>query len=176
MEIRKAADGEFTRVWDFYGSLIDTMEHAEFKPGWEREVYPTRTFLRESIENGELYVGELDGQLASCMVLNHQYNDGYREVPWSVEATDAELLVLHALGVHPSFAGRGVAKQMVEKAQSIAAAENVKTIRLDVLEGNLPAEKTYVKMGFRYLTTLPMYYEDTGWTNFKVFEYILPPK
>ncbi len=51
--------------------------------------------------------------------------------------------------------------------------QNIKTIRLDVLEGNLPAEKAYMKSGFRYITTLKMYYEDTGWTNYKVFEYLV---
>ena len=43
--------------------------------------------------------------------------------------------------------------------------------RLDVLEGNLPAEKSYVKVGFEYVGTVPMFYEDTGWTNYKAFEY-----
>lgn len=49
----------------------------------------------------------------------------------------------------------------------------MKTIRLDVLEGNIPAERAYLKMGFQYLDTIQMFYEDTGWTNYKAFEYIV---
>ncbi len=42
-----------------------------------------------------------------------------------------------------------------------------------VLGGNIPAERTYTKMGFKYLKTLSMFYEDTGWTDYMVFELIL---
>ena len=54
-------------------------------------------------------------------------------------------------------------------------AENsgIRAIRLDVLKGNLPAEKVYLKMGFRYVDTLPMYYEDTGITDYKAFERLI---
>lgn len=62
---------------------------------------------------------------------------------------------------------------MVKKVIDTARENNVKTIRLDVLEGNIPAEKVYRKMGFRYVDTIPMFYEDTGWTDFRLFEYII---
>jgi ribosomal protein S18 acetylase RimI-like enzyme len=54
-----------------------------------------------------------------------------------------------------------------------ARAHQQKVIRLDVLKGNRHAEKLYSGMGFQYLHTLPMYYEDTGWTDFKLYEYLL---
>ena len=92
---------------------------------------------------------------------------------WSVDAEDPELLVIHALGVHPDYAGKGIAKEMVRNVIEMAREQKLKTIRLDVLEGNVPAEKAYSKMGFQYVTTLKLFYEDTGWTNFKVYEYII---
>lgn len=49
----------------------------------------------------------------------------------------------------------------------------MKLIRLDVLGENVPAEKAYTKMGFQYLDTIQMFYEDTGWTDYKVFEFIV---
>lgn len=65
------------------------MEHREFKPGWEKDVYPTQDFLHSS-KNAELYIGELDGRMVSCMVANHAYNNGYKQVQWSVDAADAK--------------------------------------------------------------------------------------
>lgn len=164
---------DYGGVKEFYDSLIDAMEDAPFKPGWKKDVYPTREMLLEAIESGELYIGEEDGKMASCMIADHRYNDAYREIPWSVDASDDELLVIHALGVHPAFSGRGIAKKMVEKTIELARDNGIRTIRLDVLEGNLPAEKAYTKMGFRYLDTIRMFYEDTGWTDFKTFEFIV---
>ena len=66
-------------------------------------------FLDASIAHGELFLAELDGVLAGCMVLNHAYNDGYAAVTWAADVPDAQLLVIHALGVHPAFARRGIA-------------------------------------------------------------------
>lgn len=172
-KIRTADKNDYGSVRDFYYSLIEAMEDSEYRPGWEKDVYPTQEFLIQSIENNELYVGRADGQIVSCMILNHKYNEGYGGVRWSIEASNSELLVIHALGVSPMYAGKGIAKQMVRRAVDVARENNVKTIRLDVLEGNVPAEKTYTKMGFVYLDTIQMFYEDTGWTNYKLFELII---
>lgn len=173
LQIRAAQTTDYERVRDFYYALTDAMENAEFKPGWEKDVYPTQAFLRESIENGELYIGEEGGVTAACMVVNHAYNEGYNSVCWSVDAADDELLVIHALGVHPDFSGRGCAKRLTAYVIELARERGMRTIRLDVLGGNLPAERAYTKMGFRYVDTLRMFYEDTGWTEFKVYEYIV---
>lgn len=172
-ELRIAGRDDYERVRDFYYELTDALADARFTPGWEKDVYPTQEFLIRSIENQELYIGETDGRMVACMVVNHAYNDGYREVSWSVEAEDTELLVIHALGVHPSFSGRGIAKQMVLQVIEMARRDRMKTIRLDVLDGNLPAESAYTKVGFQYLDTIRMFYEDTGWTDYKLFEYVV---
>lgn len=173
MESRLATTEETDSVEKLYHSLTDAMQGSKFDPGWRKGVYPTREFLQRSVENGEMYVATEDGRTVSCMVVNHESNEGYNNVEWSVDVSDAELLVIHALGVHPEFSGRGIAKQMVRKVFDIAAERNVKTVRLDVLDGNIPAEKAYVKMGFVCRGTAKMFYEDTGLTDYKLFEYLL---
>ncbi len=173
MNVISAQEKDYETIRQFYYELTDEMQNAEYKPGWERDVYPTQEFLLQSIRKKELYYTVDGSSIQSCMIVNHEYNEGYRDVEWSVEASDEELLVIHALGVLPRYSGKGVAKQLVQKVIESAEAQNIKTIRLDVLEGNIPAEKAYMKVGFQYVTTLKMYYEDTGWTNYKVFEYIL---
>lgn len=171
LQIRIADIMDYEKIIDFYYSLTDAMKDAQYKPGWEKDIYPTQGFLMKSIENDELYIGELDRKAVSCMVVNHEYNDGYKGIRWSVEADDDELLVIHALGVDPAFSGKGFAKQMVQQVIHIAREKHMKVIRLDVLEGNIPAEKAYTQLGFTYIETVQMFYEDTGWTNYKLFEY-----
>lgn len=173
LQIRTADSNDYDRVRAFYYLLIDMMENAEFKPGWEKDIYPTQEFLMKSIERNELYIGKIDGQIVSCMVVNHEYNDGYKDIAWSIEAKDSELFVIHALGINPMFSNKGIAKEMVQHVIKIAHEKNIKTIRLDELVGNIPAEKAYTKMGFMYLDTIQMFYEDTGWTNYKLFELII---
>ena len=81
--------------------------------------------------------------------------------------------MIHTLGVRRKFSGRGLAKQLVQEVIDMAENSGIRAIRLDVLKGNLPAEKVYLKMGFRYVDTLPMYYEDTGITDYKAFERLI---
>ena len=173
LDIRPAAEGDYPAVRDFYYAVTDEMGEDPFLPGWEKDVYPTQDFLKDSIRRGELYLGYLGGALAACMVVNHQYNEGYRSVAWGVEAADGQLLVIHALGVRRALSGRGLAKELARYALRLARDRGMRTVRLDVLGGNLPAERAYAAVGFRYVDTLPMFYEDTGWTDYKAFEYLL---
>ena len=173
MDIRPATEGDYHAVRDFYYTLTDEMADAPYPPGMKKDIYPTQDFLKDSIRQGELYLGFLDGALAACMVVNHAYNEGYRSVAWGVEAADDELLVIHALGVRRAFSGRGLAKEMARRVLQMARAQGLKTVRLDVLGSNLPAERAYTAVGFRHVDTLRMFYEDTGWTDYKAFEYLL---
>lgn len=173
LEIRLAKENEYPLVRKFYYSLIDAMENAEFAPGWKKDIYPEPEFLINSIRNSELYIGSIAENMVSCMVLNHLCNDGYRKIKWSAQAPDSDILVIHALGVAPAFGGRGMAKDMVQKAIDIAKEHHIKAIRLDVLRGNIPAVKAYTQMGFQYMGTVQMFYEDTGWTDFDMFEFVV---
>lgn len=173
LKIRCAGMKDYEKIRDLYYCITDALENAKYSPGWERDIYPTQEFLIDSIKKQELYLGEIDGKIVTSMVVNHEYNEGYKEVKWSVDAADSELLVIHALGVHPDYSGRGIAKQMVLEVIKTARQNHMKTVRLDVLEGNLPAEKAYTKIGFKYLDTIQMFYEDTGWTNYMAYEYII---
>ncbi|MDD5922530.1 MAG: hypothetical protein PUC44_05065 [Eubacteriales bacterium] len=57
--------------------------------------------------------------------------------------------------------------------ENMSGEEQQKAVRLDVLAGNVPAEKLYEGLGFKYMDALKMYYEDTGWTDYELYEYVL---
>ena len=76
LNIRAAKQAEYETVRAFYDSLIDSMEDSPFHPGWEKGIYPAYEYLMDSIEKGQLYCGWLDGQIVSCMIVNHEYNEG----------------------------------------------------------------------------------------------------
>ena len=173
MKIREAKTVDYEIVRAFYHSLIDAMQTSEFAIGWEKDIYPSPEFLKDSIEQKELYIGIEAGKIVAAMVLNHQCNESYGEYQWPTAAAEEEVTVIHALGVHPAFSGRGYAKQCVAFALEKARAAAQKVVRLDVLKGNVPAERLYAGMGFEYQCTLPMFYEDTGWTDYELYEYRL---
>ncbi len=173
IEITRADKNSFEEVRRFYHSLIDSLKPEQRHVGWKKDVYPSPEFLRSSIDNGEMYLCREGDRIAGAMVLNHEYNESYRNYRWQTQADDSELLIIHALGVHSDFHGKGYAKAMVRKAIEIARETGMKAIRLDVLGGNTPAERLYQGFGFQYMATLQMYYEDTGWTDFSLYELVL---
>lgn len=173
MIIKKAIPDQFQAVRAFYHSVIDGVGNARDSVGWKKDIYPSPELLDRSIRAGELFVAVVGDAIIGAMILNHQYNDEYRKAPWPTQADDAEVTVIHALGVHPSCRGKGCARQMVQFAIDYARNCGQIVIRLDVLKGNLLAGKLYSGMGFQCFYTLPMFYEDTGWTEFQLYEFRL---
>ena len=171
MNIYQAKPEEFEDVLAFYYSLIDALEGLEHTPAWKKDIYPAPEDIRNAIAHGWLYYGMENGRIAASMVLNQKYNEEYNNASWKVDAAPDEILVIHLLGVHRDFTRQGFAKEMVRYAIALAQSTGMKAIRLDVLKGNLPAEKLYESLSFEYITTLPLFYEDTGWTEFELFEY-----
>lgn len=172
--ISPASEAAFEAVRSFYHTLIDKMQHAKYKPGWEKGVYPADEDLRAALAAGTLYVGRIEsGEIVAAMIVNGVGNDGYRGAPWTVAAEAGETSVIHALGVMPDYTGRGYAKALVQEAIALARKNHKKAVRLDVLGGNLPAQRLYTGLGFQYVSTVNMYYADTGWTDFLLYEYPL---
>lgn len=170
---RKAETTEFDAVRKFYYDLIDKMRDFKYRPKWQKGIYPADGYLKTAIENGELYLTLNGSTPVGAMVFNTQANDGYDGARWSVNAGKGEFAVLHLLAVSPDFARQGIGTFLVKNAISLAKQMHLKAIRLDVLEGNLPAERLYCSTGFSHVQTLQLFYEDTGLCNFDLFEYDL---
>lgn len=170
MKIRQAEQNEFEAVCAFYWDIIDLMEGQTDTVGWQKGVYPDDAFLQRSISEGNLYLLEREGKLLAAVILNSEWNDGYNGQPWSKDLGPEELLVPHALGVHPSVQRQGIGKSLMNDVMAIACERGKKAVRLDVLRGNTAAEKLYTSIGFRYVGKSVMYYPDTGWAEFLLYE------
>lgn len=149
------------------------MIDSKYDIGWKKDIYPEPDFLLSSIAKGELFVGLINNQIIAAMIINYESNEGYNNFDWPTKASDDEVMGIHALGVHPQYSGHGSAKELVRFAIEYAKQNHQKALRLDVLKGNIPAERLYSSMGFKYLYTLPMYYEDTGLTDYELYEFSL---
>lgn len=69
--------------------------------------------------------------------------------------------------------GKGIGKIVVKNILDIAKSENKKAVRLDVLGACKAAEQLYTHCGFQFVTAKNMFYEDTGLTEYKMFEFNL---
>ena len=173
MNIRAAAEEEFESVRAFYHMMTDAMANALHSPGWKKGIYPSDEDLQDALREQTLFVGTIDGEIVATVVRNHACAEGYEKANGQVQASPEEITILHLLGIHPAHRGKGLAKELIAWAIQDAKNRLQKVIRLDVLEGNLPAERLYPCIGFQRIGTFLMYYPDTGWTNYVLFEYVL---
>ena len=173
IEVRRAETAEYGNVERFYRELIDSMRDSEYKPDWEMGVYPTVRMLKDAITRQTLYLAYLGSNLVGAMVLNHDCESAYENVKWHINANRDEVMVIHLLGVSPAHQGKGVASQMVSNAIEICVKSKMKAMRLDVLLKNKPAAKLYLSMGFQYVDSVQLYYEDTGLADFQLYELVL---
>ena len=166
--MQAARTEEFTEIRSFYWNLIDQMDTD--KIGWKKGIYPTDAFLTESLQKGELYTLRENGVLCACVILNEECNEGYNGLPWCISCEADEIWIPHALAVDPSIQGKGIGRRLMTEIRQAAKQKGKKVIRLDILGTNERAERLYTGVGFRFVATKEMFYEDTGWTEYKMFE------
>ena len=66
--------------------------------------------------------------------------------------------------------GNGVGTKVVEEIIAYARLQHKKAVRFDILGSNQAAERLYTKCGFQFVQAKEMFYEDTGWTEYKIYE------
>ncbi|MBP5726388.1 MAG: GNAT family N-acetyltransferase, partial [Clostridia bacterium] len=99
----------------------------------------------------------------------HQGPD-YEDIPWTEKLANDQVATLHLLAVCPEYRGRSLGNTILELAGELAKQQGKRAIRLDVLESNLPAQRMYEKVGFVYRGKQHWYAENTGWTDFLLYE------
>lgn len=173
MIIREANHEEFSSVMKFYYDLIDGMKSSQYKSGWIKDVYPTGKFIQDSIMKSELIIAEIDNNIVGVMIINHDSTKGYEKMKWKTEGTKDEIALIHAFGVSPNFQKQGIAREILTYVIKRSKEMKIKAIRLDVLASNKPAQKLYTTVGFDYIGTIQLFYENTGITDFLLYELIL---
>ena len=62
---------------------------------------------------------------------------------------------------------------MLDWLIALAKTTGITVLRLDVVKGNLPAEKLYQAHGFRFVEEREVYYEDTGNITVRLYELVI---
>lgn len=171
MIIRRAAVQELDAVHKFYDDLIDEMINWEYPSGWTKGIYPSRRHIEGWLNAQTLWVADDGGEIIGAMIADHCGFDSYENADWAFDATPEEVLIVHALGVKPSLQKKGIGGMLVEKLKDIARDEGLKAVRLDVVFGNPPADRLYMRHGFKYTGEVKMWYPELGWSHFNTYEF-----
>lgn len=171
--IREGRQEDIEAIAKIYDDFLDYEAINGSKTNWIKGVYPTATNAQKGLENGTLYVGELDGKIIGSYVLNHVQPEEYAKLDWAFSGEGDEVMVIHTLCIDVNIQGKRLGKQFIDFAIDFARKQGCKTMRLDTYEFNEPAAKLYTKYGFRYVGKTEFFFEQAILENLICFEYKL---
>lgn len=161
MIVRTASVDELPQIEAMYAAIVDAMQNTPLDVWWQMGSHPSHEMLLDAASDGNLLVAVDDGHddaddtaaetanpvLGAC-ILNGVQGVDYGIIDWDVLRTDAEVNVLHLLGVSPAARGRGVGRAIIDKAAAMAMERGMKSLRLDTFDNNAPAIALYRSCGF----------------------------
>ena len=168
--LRKANTADEDALWRFYEEICAAQAESPYTPSWHLGVYPAREDLEEHIAAGEFYFYLRGGQITAAAVLSAGEDPIYADAAWPTACAAEEVCVLHLFAVRPAYRRSGVSDAVLEALVSRAKAEGMHLLRLDVVTGNLPAERLYRKHGFSFAEEREVSYPDTGNICVRLFE------
>lgn len=170
MQFKQASINNLAEISQFYSAVCLHQQLDQYGADWHWGDYPSRPLLAEKLQNEIVVEGLVDGQIASVGILTDGEDPNYCHVPWSLPSKKQETTVLHLFAVSPTFRGQGIAQRMLKKIFSLAKHHGYSVMHLDVLKGNVPAEKAYTKAGFQFTGEMVIHYQDIGDTTAHMFE------
>ena len=174
MIIRYAEEKNFIELRQFYDGMCKVLSEKDFLPEGDKGGFPPDEMIKDAIKERNQFIGIEDGRIVAAYIMNHDRDEAYHAVKWLIDANDNETVVIHALRVLPEYGGRGYSKQLVQHAIDTARERNLKSIRLDCIEGNDIPQKMYMSFGFKYVDTVEITYVDIGVPRkFLLYEFVL---
>ena len=159
MNIRPATAADIPAITAIYDAILDREEAGPVYTNWQRGKYPTTDTARQALDAGTLYVGEENGFLWGVVNLNGIQLPEYDVIPWTIPAERDWVAVIHTLCIHPAASGQGRAKQMVAFCEEESRRQGKTVMRLDTWEGNLPANRMYPALGYRYAGAAEFFFQ-----------------
>lgn len=171
--IRKAKTDELPQLLRFYETVCDAQDLSPYSPSWHFGIYPAEEDLLDHLEAGEFTLLTRDDRIAAAGVLAAGEDPIYANAAWPTVCASEKVCVLHLFAVHPDFRRRGLSGRLLEALAAQAKVEGMRVLRLDVVTGNLPAERLYLRHGFRFAEEREVFYPDTGNISVRLFERVL---
>lgn len=170
-DVRLATPDDLTQLCNFYKNVCDHQSLDEYSAKFTWGDYPSEQGLRSYLENAQVMIGLLGDKIVGAGVLT--IGEEYPDVNWPEKFESAEIGVIHLYALQPSLRGQGMSGVVLEALINQAKKNGLKAIHLDVLGGNIPAAKLYLKHGFQRIIKQIYHYDDLGDYPAVLMEYLL---
>lgn len=173
LTIRLGVETDIDELEQLYNSLNDHLAATTNYPGWKKGIYPVRKDAEAGIREGCLYVAIFGNKIVGSVILRHEPEPAYLTVKWLRDLDYDEVFVIYTFTVHPDYLGKGIGREILSFISKLGSQSNMKSLRLDVYENNLPAIRLYEKCGFHYIDTVDLGLGEYNLHWFKLFEKLL---
>ena len=145
---RKATMTDIPRIAEIYDEIHTEIEAGRMVTDWVRDVYPTEKTAGASVQRGDMFVEEEQGQIVAAAKINQEQVAEYAQAAWQHDAPAEQVMVLHTLVVSPTAAGKGYGSQFVAFYEEYALQSGCRYLRMDTSVRNLKARALYQKLGY----------------------------
>ncbi len=153
MKLIKCEEKRIPAVMDFYNEVVSYLQSHINYPLWDSD-RPSEDGIITAAAQGELYICIDDKEdILGAVVLSEDPEGDYDAGDWNESLRSGEYLCVHLLAVKPGSLKSGVGSFIMEECISLAQRGGYRALRLDLVPGNTPAERLYIKSGFTYAGT-----------------------
>lgn len=145
MSIRHAKFNDIPAIMELIAEVVPAMNAAgNFQ--WD-STYPDAGVFENDIARDQLWVAEVDGNIAGISAITTDQEPEYAIVGWDLNET---AIVTHRLAVSMRFRGQGVAAKLLQQAEEEARKRGINTLRIDTNTNNEATQRLFPKLGYVY--------------------------
>jgi ribosomal protein S18 acetylase RimI-like enzyme len=143
MQIRLAAHHDLPALMALMQRVVPLMLAAG-NLQWD-ESYPNEAVFQRDIDLNQLWVAELESSIAGVAAITMDQEPDYVQVGWDLNEPS---IVVHRLAVDPAFRGAGVARALMQKAETVAIERGIAVLRVDTNTQNEATQRLFPKLGY----------------------------
>ncbi|MFI5139683.1 MAG: GNAT family N-acetyltransferase [Sphingobacteriales bacterium] len=113
---------------------------------WD-STYPNIQVFEKDIALNQLWVAEIDSEIAGIAAITTDQEPEYAYVGWDISQT---AVVTHRLAVSEKYRGRGVAAALLMQAEQEAIDRGINLLRIDTNTANEATQRLFPKLGYLF--------------------------
>ncbi len=133
------------------------------------EHYPSEAAFLRDVQRGELHVIDSPGGILGCISVSTLMDEEYKTVKWLTP--NGNSVYVHRLAVLPDHQGKGLARRLMDLAETLARSEGRISVRLDTFSKNERNQRFYQARGYQRLEAV--YFPNQSPHPFYCYELLL---
>jgi GNAT superfamily N-acetyltransferase len=145
MEVRLGRREDVAAVMALVRRVVPQMR-AQGNCQWDDQ-YPNAAAFERDVDQGWLWIAEVQGQVAAAAAITTEQEPEYAEVGWD---PNERAVVVHRLLVDAAFRGQGLAAALMRQAEEVARSWGIAVLRVDTNRENIATQRLFPRLGYAF--------------------------